>query len=84
MPASVHPFKYIRGQLTVGARGQRDSCPNVEAGRENRRVPNELGSLLGNDYRMIRHHLNVLTKNKMIASAGNGCGMTYLSTSTMK
>jgi len=36
------------------------------------------------DYRTIRHHLNVLQKNKIITSVGEGYGMTYFLSQMME
>jgi len=36
------------------------------------------------DYRTIRHHLNVLQKNKIITSVGEGYGMTYFLSQTIE
>ena len=38
---------------------------------------NQLANLLNMDYRTIRHHLEVLQKNRIITFAGEGYGSTY-------
>ncbi|MEM3905969.1 MAG: winged helix-turn-helix domain-containing protein [Nitrososphaerota archaeon] len=38
---------------------------------------NQLATNLKLDHRTIRHHLEVLEKNKLIVSAGEGYGTTY-------
>ncbi|WP_455364619.1 ArsR/SmtB family transcription factor [[Eubacterium] cellulosolvens] len=38
---------------------------------------NQLANTLNMDYRTIRHHLDVLSKNGLITSVGEGYGMTY-------
>jgi len=45
---------------------------------------NQLASLLGVDYRTIRHHLEVLEKNKIIVSAGERYAVTYFLSSEME
>ena len=45
---------------------------------------NQLANLLGMDYRTIRHHLEVLEKNRIITSAGDGYGKTYFLSPTME
>lgn len=39
---------------------------------------NQLSEDLGLDYSTIRHHLDVLMKNKMVGSLGDGYGMVYI------
>jgi DNA-binding transcriptional ArsR family regulator len=41
---------------------------------------NQLATQLDLDYRTIRHHLEVLEKNRIITSAGEGYGVTYFLT----
>ena len=43
-----------------------------------------MATLLGMDYRTIRHHLNVMQKNKIITSVGEGYGMVYFLSQTME
>jgi len=38
---------------------------------------NELSKVLSLDYKTIRHHLELLEKNKLIVSTGSGYGMIY-------
>jgi DNA-binding transcriptional ArsR family regulator len=45
---------------------------------------NQLATLLAMDYRTIRHHINVLEKNRIITSAGEGYGMTYFLSPVME
>jgi DNA-binding transcriptional ArsR family regulator len=52
--------------------------------KENPQNANQLATLLGMDYRTIRHHLNVLQKNKIITSVGEGYGMTYFLSQMME
>jgi DNA-binding transcriptional ArsR family regulator len=43
-----------------------------------------LATSLKLDYRTIRHHLEVLKKNKLIVSAGEGYGTTYFLSPVME
>lgn len=43
-----------------------------------------VATLLGMDYRTIRHHLGVLEKNRIITSAGEGYGITYFLSPVME
>jgi len=56
----------------------------IEALREAPRNANQLATLLGMDYRTIRHHIDVLEKNKIITSAGGGYGTTYFLSPVME
>lgn len=38
---------------------------------------NQLAQKLGMDYKTIRHHLKVLTKNKLVMGVGEGYGEMY-------
>jgi DNA-binding transcriptional ArsR family regulator len=38
---------------------------------------NQLGEVLGVDYRTIRHHLEILEKNKLVTSMGERYGKIY-------
>lgn len=38
---------------------------------------NQLASLLNVDYRTVRHHLEILEKNRVVRSAGEKYGVTY-------
>ena len=84
MSASTRPMKYVLGWLIAGTKGGVTRARIIEAVKEAPRNANQLASLLGKDYRTIRHHLNVLEKNKIITSAGDRYGMTYFLTQTME
>ena len=38
---------------------------------------NQMAADLGIDYKTVRHHLNVLVKNHMLVSVGEGYGAMY-------
>ena len=77
MAANTRAFKYVLGWLIVGTRGGASRSKIIRALKEAPRNANQLANLLGMDYRTIRHHLEVLEKNKLITSAGEGYGITY-------
>jgi DNA-binding transcriptional ArsR family regulator len=84
MSASARPFKYILGWLIAGTRGGLTRARIIQALKETPRNANQLASLLQMDYRTIRHHLEVLEKNRIITSAGEGYGMTYFLSPVME
>jgi DNA-binding transcriptional ArsR family regulator len=77
-------LKYLLGWLIAGTRGGATRARMIEALREAPRNANQLATLLGMDYRTIRHHIDVLQKNKIITSAGEGYGITYFLSPAME
>jgi len=77
MSASARPFKYLLGWLIAGTRGGLTRAKIIKALKETPQNANQLASLLEMDYRTIRHHLEVLQKNRIITSAGDRYGTTY-------
>lgn len=77
MSASTRGLKYVLGWLIAGTRGGVTRAKIIEALRQAPQNANQLASLLELDYRTIRHHLNVLQKNRLITTAGEGYGTTY-------
>jgi DNA-binding transcriptional ArsR family regulator len=84
MPASAHPLKYLLGWLIAGTRGGLTRAKIISVLKETPQNANQLATLLGMDYRTIRHHLNVLQKNRIISSAGEGYGITYFLSPAME
>ena len=77
MSANSRPLKYLLGWLIAGTRGGPTRAKIIVILKEKPQNANQLATALGMDYRTIRHHLNVLQKNKIITSVGEGYGMTY-------
>ncbi len=77
MATSGKPLKYLLGWLIAGTRGGPTRARIISTLRESPQNANQLANLLDLDYRTIRHHLNVLEKNKLITTAGEGYGTTY-------
>ncbi len=84
MSANTRQLKYLLGWLIAGTRGGPTRARIVETLKENPQNANQLATVLGMDYRTIRHHLNVLQKNKIITSVGEGYGMTYFLSQTLE
>ncbi|MGD8545658.1 MAG: winged helix-turn-helix domain-containing protein [Candidatus Bathyarchaeota archaeon] len=84
MSVSNRPLKYLLGWLIAGTRGGVTRAKIIRALKETPQNANQLANLLEMDYRTIRHHLKVLSKNKIIISAGEGYGTTYFLSSQME
>jgi DNA-binding transcriptional ArsR family regulator len=70
-------LKYLLGWLIAGTKGGVTRAEIIKALKEKPQNANQLATALGKDYRTIKHHLEVLNKNGMIVSAGDGYGTTY-------
>jgi DNA-binding transcriptional ArsR family regulator len=77
MLAPTRHLKYVLGWLIAGMRGGVTRAQIIRALKEKPLNANQLSDLLKKDYRTIRHHLEVLQKNKIIISAGDKYGVTY-------
>jgi len=77
MSLGTRPLKYLLGWLIAGTRGGPTRAKIIGTLKETPQNANQLATTLGMDYRTIRHHLDVLQKNKIITSVGDGYGMTY-------
>ena len=70
-------LKYLLGWLIAGTRGGATRAQIIETLKETPRNANQLANLLKKDYRTMRYQLEVLEKNKIVISAGEGYGTTY-------
>lgn len=77
MSAIIQPSKYILGWLIAGTRGGVTRAEIIKVLKETPQNANQLATLLKKDYRTIRHHLEILEKNKIIMTAGDRYGTTY-------
>ena len=84
MSLGARPFKYVLGWLIAGTRGGVTRAKIIQTLKETPQNANQLANLLGMDYRTIRHHLEVLEKNRIITSAGEGYGITYFLSPAME
>jgi DNA-binding transcriptional ArsR family regulator len=84
MALKARPLKYLLGWLIAGTRGGLTRAKIITALREAPQNANQLANLLKMDYRTIRHHLEVLERNKLIVSAGEGYGTTYFLSPVME
>jgi DNA-binding transcriptional ArsR family regulator len=65
------------GWLIAGTRGGPTRAKIIEALKETPQNANQLATLLKMDYKTMRHHIEVLEKNKMLTSVGDRYGETY-------
>jgi len=61
----------------TGNRGGPNRGRIVIALKEKPSNANQLAQRLGMDYKTVRHHLSVLTKNRLILEVGEGYGAMY-------
>lgn len=84
MSDRVRQLKYLLGWLIAGTRGGATRAQIIKALKESPQNANQLSNLLKMDYRTIRHHLQILQKNRIITSAGDRYGMTYFLSQEME
>lgn len=77
MPSNIHPLKYILGWLIAGTRGGVTRAKIIETLKETPQNANQLAKTLQMDYRTMKHHIDILQKNRIITSTGDGYGKTY-------
>jgi len=84
MSINARSLKYLLGWLITGTRGGPTRAKIIEALKETPLNANQLATLLKMDYKTMRHHLDVLEKNKIITSIGDRYGATYFLSQTME
>jgi len=84
MVASGRPLKYLLGWLIAGTRGGATRAKILEILKETPQNANQLANQLEMDYRTIRHHLEILEKNRLITTVGEGYGVTYFLSAAME
>ncbi len=77
MSSNARSLKYLLGWLIAGTRGGPTRAKIIEALKESPQNANQLATLLKMDYKTMRHHLEVMEKNKIITSVGDRYGATY-------
>ena len=70
-------IKHLLQWLIAGTRGGVNRAQIIYMIREEPKNANQLSSILEVDYRTVRHHLDVLEKNKLITSMGDRYGKMY-------
>jgi DNA-binding transcriptional ArsR family regulator len=84
MSANARSLKYLLGWLIAGTRGGPTRAKIIVALRETPKNANQLATLLKMDYKTMRHHLDVLEKNKILTSVGDRYGATYFLSQIME
>ena len=84
MVVSGRPLKYLLGWLIAGTRGGATRAKIIQILKDTPQNANQLATQLKMDYRTIRHHLDVLERNKLITTVGEGYGVTYFLSTTME
>ena len=84
MSGPSRSLKYLLGWLIAGTRGGPTRAKMIEALKETPQNANQLATNLKMDYKTMRHHLEVLEKNKIITSVGDRYGATYFLSQVME
>ena len=84
MSANARSLKYLLGWLIAGTRGGPTRAKILETLKETPQNANQLATILKMDYKTMRHHLEVLEKNRLITSIGDRYGATYFLSQTME
>ena len=71
------PIKHVLQWLIEGSRGGVNRARLINSLREEPRNANQLGIALDMEYRVVRHHLEVLKENGLITSMGEKYGKMY-------
>lgn len=84
MTLNARSLKYLLGWLIAGTRGGPTRAKIIVSLRETPQNANQLAIALKMDYKTMRHHLDVLEKNKIITSVGDRYGATYFLSQAME
>ena len=77
MSINARSLKYLLGWLITGTRGGPTRAKIIASLKETPQNANQLAIGLKMDYKTMRHHLDVLEKNRLITSMGDKYGATY-------
>ncbi len=84
MSSNARSLKYLLGWLIAGTRGGPTRAKIITSLKESPQNANQLATILKMDYKTMRHHLEVLEKNRIITSVGERYGATYFLSQTME
>jgi DNA-binding transcriptional ArsR family regulator len=77
MSATQRSLKYLLGWLIAGTRGGPTRAKIIDSLKETPQNANQLATTLKMDYKTMRHHIEVLEKNRIITSVGDRYASTY-------
>ncbi len=77
-------MKRILWWLIAGTRGGESRARIILSIRDTPKNANQLSESTGIEYKTVRHHLDVLMKNSVISSVGEGYGTTYFLSNEME
>ncbi|MEM0053832.1 MAG: winged helix-turn-helix domain-containing protein [Nitrososphaeria archaeon] len=77
MASGTNPLKYVFGWLFLGTRGGPTRAKIIKMLKDTPQNANQIANSLNLDYRTVRHHLDVLQKNRLIVSTGDKYSVTY-------
>jgi len=77
MSINARSLRYLLGWLITGTRGGPTRAKIIASLKETPQNANQLAIGLKMDYKTMRHHLDVLEKNRLIISMGDKYGATY-------
>ncbi len=83
MSAWSHPFNKMLWWLLSGTRGGVNRARIIMALKEMPQNANQLAESLGLDYKTVKHHLDALTKNRVITLTGERYGTMYFLSTEM-
>ncbi|MCL2172610.1 MAG: winged helix-turn-helix domain-containing protein [Nitrososphaerota archaeon] len=84
MSGHARSLKYLLGWLIAGTRGGPTRIKILEILKDKPQNANQFATLLCMDYKTMRHHLEVLEKNRLIVSVGDKYGVTYFLSQVME
>jgi DNA-binding transcriptional ArsR family regulator len=84
MSGHTRSLKHLLGWLITGTRGGPTRAKILEVLKDKPQNANQFAVLLGMDYKTMRHHLEVLEKNRLIVSVGDKYGVTYFLSQVME
>ena len=73
----MRSLRYLLWWLISGTKGGRTRSRIIMALKGEPGNPNQIAERLKVDYKTVRHHLDVLQRNGLVAHAGDGYGTTY-------
>jgi len=80
----LYAMERVLWWLIAGTKGGVNRARMINALRDRPYNANQLSEVLELDYKTIRHHLKVLSKNSVVTSTGNGYGAMYFLSPAME